>query len=521
VTYPVYARDAQLVMDGVSISSVTEVGDYVTVDGGQVDIRNSIFEGNALPDMDAIDLGLLPAGSVISNNVIFGFSGPNSDGIDLGEGSRAVRIQGNRITDIADKGISIGQGSSALIERNLIANAFEGVGVKDSLSAAAVVHTSFLDNDFGVAVFEKNPGRGGASASIANSVFAGSRQADIWADDLSSITAGYSVSDGDLIPGAGNSVGEPLFLDESTRNVHLQIRSAAIDAGDPASAPDPDGSVADAGMHAFAGFADGPVVINEINYNSAGIFDPEDWLELFNRTGSAVDLSGWTLIDGGLLPMTRFNDGQALAPGAFSVLSRDPGMFGTLFPASDVPTGLLERGLAGAGDALYLYDSAGVLQDSVAYDDAAPWPLEPDGNGPTLELLSPDRDNALAGSWAASADHGTPREANSVFATAAEPRAPSELPGAFALGAGYPNPFNPATVIPYALPVDARIDLSIYDVLGRRVAVLIEGQIAAGRHEVRWDASSLPSGVYLIALQARGASGTSLARLARSVVLAK
>ncbi|MFV1980999.1 MAG: T9SS type A sorting domain-containing protein, partial [Rhodothermia bacterium] len=65
-----------------------------------------------------------------------------------------------------------------------------------------------------------------------------------------------------------------------------------------------------------------------------------------------------------------------------------------------------------------------------------------------------------------------------------------------------PNPFNPSTVIRYALPDQRFVRLSIYDALGRPVARLIDRVVPGGYHTVRWEAGSLPSGVYLYRLEA-------------------
>jgi len=79
-----------------------------------------------------------------------------------------------------------------------------------------------------------------------------------------------------------------------------------------------------------------------------------------------------------------------------------------------------------------------------------------------------------------------------------------ELPERFALQQNYPNPFNPATVISYALPEQAQVRLAIYDMLGRTVAVLVDGQQAPGRYDVTWDASSHSSGVYIYRIDTGG-----------------
>ncbi len=65
-----------------------------------------------------------------------------------------------------------------------------------------------------------------------------------------------------------------------------------------------------------------------------------------------------------------------------------------------------------------------------------------------------------------------------------------------------PNPFNPSTSLTYDLPENAFVSLKIYNVTGREVATLADGQRLAGTHTLSWDASSLPSGVYFAQIQA-------------------
>ena len=80
------------------------------------------------------------------------------------------------------------------------------------------------------------------------------------------------------------------------------------------------------------------------------------------------------------------------------------------------------------------------------------------------------------------------------------------VPSSFALEGNYPNPFNPTTTIPFALPEASQVTLAVYDLLGRRVAVLVEREMAAGRHEAVFEAGHLSSGVYLVRMQTEGFS---------------
>ena len=92
--------------------------------------------------------------------------------------------------------------------------------------------------------------------------------------------------------------------------------------------------------------------------------------------------------------------------------------------------------------------------------------------------------------------------------TLGAPHAPAVLPGKFALHAAYPNPFNPTTTIGFDLPVTATVKLVVFDLLGREVAVLENGRLAAGSYRHVYDASALASGVYFYRLEAGAFSQT-------------
>lgn len=79
---------------------------------------------------------------------------------------------------------------------------------------------------------------------------------------------------------------------------------------------------------------------------------------------------------------------------------------------------------------------------------------------------------------------------------------PKEIPELYSLSLNYPNPFNAGTLIQFGLPIDARITLAVYDMLGRRVATLASGFHVAGTYTVRWEPESAATGVYVYRLEA-------------------
>ena len=83
-----------------------------------------------------------------------------------------------------------------------------------------------------------------------------------------------------------------------------------------------------------------------------------------------------------------------------------------------------------------------------------------------------------------------------------------DVPSGFELGANYPNPFNPSTIIPFRLDHSGPVALRVHDVLGRIVAVLVEGSLPSGSHEVAFDASDVASGTYLYVLETPGGTKT-------------
>ena len=78
----------------------------------------------------------------------------------------------------------------------------------------------------------------------------------------------------------------------------------------------------------------------------------------------------------------------------------------------------------------------------------------------------------------------------------------AEMPQLFAVSQNYPNPFNPVTRIDYSITEKIHVTLDVYNLLGQRVATLVDGERAAGSYSVHFDASQLNSGMYVYKIRA-------------------
>lgn len=141
------------------------------------------------------------------------------------------------------------------------------------------------------------------------------------------------------------------------------------------------------------------VVIHEIHYDPPVKTAPEEFVELHNAGGAAVDISGWAFTNG--ISFT-FPPGTAIAPGGFLVVAENPAAlrarFGSGIPVVGPWTGRLDN----SGERLVIRNAQGGLEDEVSYGIGFPWPTVGDLPGYSIELLNPDLDNDLGGSWRAS-----------------------------------------------------------------------------------------------------------------------
>ncbi len=225
----------------------------------------------------------------------------------------------------------------------------------------------------------------------------------------------------------------------------------------------------------------GSIVINEflarnVSSNSDDNGEYDDWLELYNPSDAEINLAGMYLSDSrDNLTRWQFSQETVLNPGEFILVWCD---------GDTAQTGLHTNfKLDGDGESIFFTAADGIsIIDSISFgeqENNISQGRYPDGSVNWQKMApTPGYGNA-----------GTNIE-NDI------------LPESFTLSV-YPNPFNPSTVISYQLSVISKIDISVFDLLGRKIKTLIKSSQPAGRHEINWYgkndmAQAVSTGVYLL-----------------------
>ena len=181
--------------------------------------------------------------------------------------------------------------------------------------------------------------------------------------------------------------------------------------------------------------------------------------------------------------------GTTIAANGFLILTRDQARFSSEFPSVEPVVSDFDFGLSGNGDAVRLYDADETLVDEVYYLPDTPWPTLPDGEGYTLELLSPELDNSLPESWSPVNFHGSPGRANILVNTNDPVEADFQV-------LSYPNPFSSPINLALTLETSAEVNIKLYDQNGRAIQQIHRGLLSAGQHFLRADLTHLSAGVY-------------------------
>lgn len=141
------------------------------------------------------------------------------------------------------------------------------------------------------------------------------------------------------------------------------------------------------------------IVISEIMYNPPSDHRQGEFIELYNRGATAVDVGGWSFADGISYTIPT---GTSIAPGARLVVAQDPAYITANYPGVSGVVGGYGGSLSNSGELIRLEDATGNMADEVDYQTGGDWPRMADGLGSSLELINPAMDNGAGSSWAAS-----------------------------------------------------------------------------------------------------------------------
>lgn len=396
--------------------------------------QSAIVENCSFSNIDdPVEFISINSGYVQGNSIRFS----NDDGIDFNN-CKNLLVKNNIIYNCSDNGISIGNEfngpcENISIKKNLIVNCSIGTTIKDG-STAIIDGNTYYHNGTTLKLWEKNAGIGGAQATVKNTIISSPVNHVFDIDSLSQIQVSYSLCDTENLQGVNNIFDDPDFVSVADSNFQLLVGSPCINSGDPDSPNDPDGTIADLGAF-YYNYGNYNVIFNEINYKSATAFDTEDWVELYNGGGTEADISGWIFRDEDDNHIYEIPYGTVIQPEGYIILSSDLLLFKEQHPDIENVIGSFPFGLSSFGELIRLYNHTGILVDSLVYGVDNPWPVEPNGQGPTLELKNPFHDNALPENWCSSANHGSPGEKNSCFENSIEePNFPENTVSI------YPNP---------------------------------------------------------------------------------
>ena len=239
------------------------------------------------------------------------------------------------------------------------------------------------------------------------------------------------------------------------------------------------------------------VVVTEVMVNPSAVSDSYgEWFELYNAGSSTVSMNGWLLLDNG---SNEHNvTSISIDSGEYIVFGRntDSAVNGG-YDADYVYSGFQ---LANSEDEIKLIDAEGRIVDVIEYNSSFPY-----SSGASMYLKNITYDNAVDTSWAmseveyGSGDLGTPGRAwDDTLSTASN--FDFGIPQTFVLYPSFPNPFNPITTIKFSVETFHAMSLRIFDITGRVVETLLNGEIPVGNHEITWNASRQPSGVYIVQL---------------------
>lgn len=429
---PITARYSDMVIsDSYLHSNIT--GDLINFKYGKGQVYNTEFTGNDKPDTDAIDYDDIENG-IIQGNFIHDFHGLNSDAIDIGEEAKNSLITDNFVYNITDKGVSVGQLSSAKITNSTFVNCNLGAGLKDS-SYTIIENNTYFGCVTPVAAYEKNPGSAGGNAIISRNIFANIYGGLYISDEKSKTVFRNNLADVDtLLSDLGNLIGDPLFSAANDYDFNLEANSPAIDPSGNLGA-----SIKSVETYSFP-------VISSICRGNIDINLPE-FIILRNLNEYEFDISAYTFTDGvdWIAP-----EGTTIPAKGRIILTSDSNH--TFWANIADKKYQWDAGkINNTGEILQFRTFSGMIADQIQYSVTEPWPVESD----LISLKNTSLDNHYGKNWEV-------ETVEQLFTSTVNSATTERLKV-------YPNPAREYTEIEIE---DTLSSIRIMDVLGKTIEVI-------------------------------------------------
>lgn len=471
--------------------SACQTGDSVMVAAGTYFEHVSITIGIHLIGEDmfttTIDAGGVDKCILVSNNsqhvgTIKGFTLKNSGtGYTGGTANGAIVLQtygnGNWLVTwnyIKDnQAIGILSFDGGVISRNIFENnGYAGGGFARGIFASSYSTEEIVNNDFKDNITAIYMHSAVVSVAIKNNIIvsntigisSGMNNPVIQYNDVWNNGTNYTGCN----PGTGCISVDPLFAGGAPYDYNLTPGSPCIDAGDPNSPPDLDGTICDMGVF-FYYQGGGNISVTLTPFNppiqipaAGGSFEFN--IEVANNGALPVNLDVWT--------MATLPNGSAYGP----IINANVNIAAGSAPNRDrtqvVPAA------APAGN--YVYDAyAGSYPNLIIAEDHF-----------NFSKSAVDGGGQMVFGW-----NNYGEDFGDI-----EEKLISTSPESFKMLSAYPNPFNPETNLNFVLREAGLADITVYDVNGRQVSKLTEGWRSSGTHEIKFNASNLPGGVYFARL---------------------
>lgn len=263
----------------------------------------------------------------------------------------------------------------------------------------------------------------------------------------------------------------------------LELRSVGLDPNDP-------NSWFVGCMFGSPGFpfltCSDQLIFSEINYNPNPLLNAGEWVEIYNRGPTYVNLSGWSFKDRNDQNAFYLPQNLHLAPQGRLVLVADTVLFDAQHPNTNNRFGNFSFNLSNDGELLRLFDFSGKLRFSMVYNDAGDWPKGPDGGGYTLEFSDTTWNVNNPFAWFEGCLGGSPGYAYDPDCITSVPETVSPQPALHLL---------PGAIVVAQVP-DVTATLRLISTDGR---LLFQQQLAAGTHTLNLNQHIL-GGFYLVSL---------------------